>query len=49
MNIGMTDLHAPAIMGESRDPLANIKVLSPTCTVYIVSLEVTRNGQKKVF
>jgi hypothetical protein len=48
-NIGITEMQAPAIIGDKREPLANLNVLSPTWIVYISSFDVTRNGQKKVF
>ena len=48
-NMGSAEMVAPAIMGESRVPLANLKVFKPTWMVYMDSREVTRKGQKKVF
>ena len=49
MNIGIADTQAPAIIGESRVPFANLNVLSPTWIVYMASCDVTRKGQKNVF
>ena len=48
-NMGSADMVAPAIIGENSVEFANLKVFKPTWTVYIASLFVTRNGQKKVF
>lgn len=47
--MGTAEIHAPAIIGESSVPFANLKVFKPTWMVNILSLDVTRNGQKKLF
>lgn len=45
----MAEIQAPAIIGERSVPFANLNVFNPTWIVNILSTDVTRNGQKKLF